>query len=377
MIGVFLARRRGSGGLSHMAIGDIGLSLRCLFVSMLFSGHAQSQSYPIGGGQNTAGSGNAFYVPDRFGHVTGTYVGTRVMTAVPGQAAKGVASKAAPDAIAVSRWSEVDDGFSNAPICAIQHPALLKGYRVRPNWHVAGVDYCVGHATNIVLKGPSTISMPGVSVNTSSKTINVIGNNVTLDGYDFSLNGGWNVKVEAANTRIINSKFLVGANNNVPIDSTATASNLYIGYCIIDGNGKDVGMGGLITDLGTGLTVEYCWIKNSGGDMIQKHGQGGNMVLRYNLLEQGGLQPGAHGDYTQILNGPSTATIVFNTGVQKGGSTQGFMTEYLTSGEIGNNVMIGTASYWTSVDISSIISQVTVHDNYFDSQGFGFVYPNS
>ena len=272
------------------------------------------------------------------------------------------------------------DGSSNAPDCKVQHPDLLQRYKVRPDWRVAGVDYCVGYSTSTVLKNPATISMPGVSVDVGTQTIAVTGNDVTLDGYDFSTDGGWSVFVQAAKTRILNSRFAIGVRNNPPVysnPSKGAPGDLYVGYSIIDGNGKSPGYGGLITMVGSGLTVEYCWLKNAGGDMIQQHHTGGNVLIRHNLIEQGGLDARAHGDYTQFLASPITATIIYNTTVQNGGVTQGFMTEYVTTGEIGHNTMVGSVSYFVSVDISSITTTFTVHDNYFDSRGYGFAYPSA
>jgi hypothetical protein len=289
-------------------------------------------------------------------------------------------AEAEPSAAAGSTNSGAEDGASGAPDCTAQHSDLLKRYKVRPDWRVAGVDYCVGYSTSTILKNPATISMPGVSVDASTQTIAVTGTGVTLDGYDFSTDGGWSVFVQAANTRIVNSRFVIGARNNPPVysnPSKGAPSNLYVGYSIIDGNGKSPGYGGLITMIGSGLTVEYCWLKNAGGDMIQQHHTGGNVVIRYNLIEQGGLAPGAHGDYTQFLGSPITATIIYNTTIQNSGATQGFMTEYVTTGEIGHNTMMGNVSYLVSVDISSITTTFTVHDNYFDSRGYGFAYPSA
>ncbi|WP_425908292.1 hypothetical protein [Nitrobacter sp. TKz-YC02] len=284
-----------------------------------------------------------------------------------------------PLVTAGSASTGVDDGSSSAPDCTVQHPALLKKYKIRPAWHVAGVDYCIGYSASTVLKNPATISMAGVSVNTTTKIITVTGNNVTLDGYDFSLNGGWQVSVQAANTTITNSNFLIGSNNLAPIISTAAASNMTVSYCTIDGAGKDPGWGGLISYRGNGFTVEQSWLKNAGGDMIQQIDGGANstVVIQQNLIENGGLASGAHGDYTQLAGGPFNVAINYNTTMQNGGTTQGLMTEYVAGGEIGHNTMVGSPSYFVSVDNSSIKTSVTVHDNYYDPQGYGFVYPNS
>lgn len=274
----------------------------------------------------------------------------------------------------------VNDGSANASAGSPQYSSLLDSYGAnRPAWEVAGVDYHVGVPAGLALKDPATISMAGVSVNTATKIVTVTGNNVTLNGYDFSLSGGWQVSVQAANTTITNSNFLIGSNNLAPIVSTASASNMTVSYCTIDGAGKDPGWGGLISYRGNGFTVEQSWLKNAGGDMIQQIDGGANstVVIQHNLIENGGLASGAHGDYTQLAGGPFNVEINYNTTIQNGGTTQGLMTEYVASGEIGNNTMVGNPSYFVSVDNSSIKTTVTVHDNYYDAKGYGFVYPNS
>ena len=135
-------------------------------------------------------------------------------------------SDPAGNVIKVDPTATLGDGSANAPAGTPQMPDLLNGNAVRPPWEVAGVDYAVGIPSGTTLKDPSTISMAGVSVNTSSHVVTVTGNNVTLHGYDFSLNGGWEVYVSgASNTVIENSKLLVGSNNLVPIQSNSAASN--------------------------------------------------------------------------------------------------------------------------------------------------------
>ncbi|MBW5438023.1 hypothetical protein FXB41_25675 [Bradyrhizobium canariense] len=261
--------------------------------------------------------------------------------------------------------------------CITQHPHLLKAYRRRPPWRVAGVDYCVGHDTNAILKDPATISMEGTAVDATKQLVTVTGNNIALDSYDFSLNGGWQVRALAANAKIVNSNFVVDSNDLLPIVGTAEASNLRISHCTIDGRGHDPGpWGTLVAYSGSGLTVEYSWLKNSGGDMIQQIGGTGLIVIEHNLIENGGLSPGSHGDYTQLEGGPFTVAINYNTTVQNRGSTQGLMTEYVAEGEIGHNTMMGTVSYFLSVDLSSIETTFAVHDNYFDPRGYGFAYPS-
>jgi len=270
---------------------------------------------------------------------------------------------------------KVGDGRDSP--CTAQHAFLLQKYRKRPPWLVAGVDYCVGHDPNTVLKDPATISDRGVTVNPSNHLVIVTGNDVALDGYDFSLDGGWQVRVKAANARIVHSKFVVGSNDLLPIVGSPEASHLDVSHCTIDGAEHDPPpWGTMVAYSGVGLTIEYSWLKNSGGDMIQHIGGTGSIVIEHNLIENGGLSPGTHGDYTQLEGGPFIVAINYNTTLQSRGTTQGLMTEYVAEGEIGHNTMIGTVSYFVSVDLSSIRTTFTVHDNYFDPRGYGFAYPS-
>lgn len=273
--------------------------------------------------------------------------------------------------------AQKDDHPADPDACAAQHPLLLSRYRKRPDWPVAGVDVCVGYAADTVLKDPATISLDGASVDTNDHIVTLTGSNVTLDGYDFSLDGGWQVRVKASRSRIVNSKFVVGSNDLLPIVGSPEASHLDISHCTIDGAEHDPPpWGTMVAYSGVGLTIEYSWLKNSGGDMIQQIGGTGSIVIEHNLIENGGLSPGTHGDYTQLEGGPFIVAINYNTTLQSRGATQGLMTEYVAEGEIGHNTMIGTVSYFVSVDLSSIRTTFTVHDNYFDPRGYGFAYPS-
>ncbi len=277
------------------------------------------------------------------------------------------------------------DGSANAPNCTIQYPTLLNSYAHTPSWQVAGVHYCVGYPASTTLKDPAGLAIAGVSVNAGNKTVTVTGNNVVLDGYDFSLSGGWGVVVNGANDTIRNSKFVVGANGRAPILAGFSGSNLYVGYSVIDGSGS-AAVGGLIEYRGnSALTVEYCWLKNAGIDVIQLHTNGAAAapVIRYNVVENAGLTPGAHGDYTEFLDGPYSATIVYNTTLQNGGTTQGFMVEpdigsnagTVVSAEIGHNTFTssGGLSYFTAVTSADVQDTFLVDENYFDARNaFGF-----
>jgi hypothetical protein len=358
---------------------NVGPILGALLIAALIPGRAQGQQGVVGH-RHTEAHVSGLHEIGCLGNVSVTPIRAVEITAGAARETKAIYIATVPIVIAIAAELESNQGLSNAPLCAAQLPSLLNGYNIRPDWRVAGVDYCVGFSTSTVLKDPATISMAGVSVNTSSKIVTITGNNVTLDGYDFSLNGGWEVSVQAANTTIANSNFAIGSNNLAPIISTAAASNMTVTHSTIDGNGQSPGWGGLISYRGNGFTVEYSWLKNAGGDMIQQvdGGAGSTVVVQNNLIQNGGLASGAHGDYTQLAGGPFNVNIAYNTTVQNGGATQGLMTEYTSQGQISHNTMIGSVSYFISVDLRSLTGTFAVQDNYYDlSHAYGFVYPNS
>ncbi|TYO60738.1 hypothetical protein FXV83_42245 [Bradyrhizobium hipponense] len=278
----------------------------------------------------------------------------------------------------------LDDGSPKAPICTVQHPHLLNGYRIRPQWNVAGVDYCVGYPAKTLLKDPATISLAEVSVDVANRSITVTGDDVTLDGYDFS---GWSFVTTAANTSLINSNFN-GTNPGGPqssvISGAPSSSNLYVGYSTIDGLTGGGHAEFLVEMEGPGLTIEYSWLKNSNSDIIGRHGRdGGDITIQYNLLQQAGMGgPKTHGDYLQVYGPTVNATnILYNTAIQQGGITQGFIADNTDSGELAGNILIGTVSYWMSAsgpgtDPANLSGPFNTHDNYFDvTRAFGFNYP--
>lgn len=285
-----------------------------------------------------------------------------------------VSSSPAPAPAPAPAPSPTLDGSANAPNCIVQRPTLLSGYLKRPAWKVAGVDYCVGYPATITLKSPTSISMSGVSVDSNSKVVHVTGNGITLNGYDFS---NWWVYLEGANQSVVNSKFA-----NSGVIGMQSSSNIYVGYSVIDGGAVT---NGLVEMRGGGtVTVEYSWLKNSGGDILQMHcNRSSTLIARYNLIENAGMAPGAHGDYTEFIGNYSTS-LTYNTTYQGGvGTTQGFMVEpdfgssagTIFGGEISNNTMVtkGGLSYFTAMTVPDLTATFKVNDNYFDANaGYGF-----
>lgn len=303
-----------------------------------------------------------------------------------------------PQSLTTPRISVVilGDGLANAPANTPQLPNLLSGYSVRPTWNVAGVDYAVGYASGTVLKAPSTISMAGVSVDSANHIINVSGSNVTLSGYDFSLNGGWQVSVNGGtNVAIENSKFVVGSNGNTPIYVSPNASNVTIQNNLIDGAGTSAQI--LIAADGAGTTtIQYNMIQNAWGqNLVMSSDVGGeNWIVQYNVIKNAGLgyNAGAHGDWIQTYNLPGHNTnsfeVNYNTFVQDtpiaAGRTQGISAFSANSGStaggvqtesFNNNTFIANngsyVNYGIILDTSRLIGTASIQNNYFDTTNIG------
>src|SRR5216684_3513115 len=303
-------------------------------------------------------------------------------------------------AINPSVSSGYNDGAVNAPAGTPQLPSLLSGYAVRPPWKVAGIDYAVGVPSGTALKDPLTLSMSGVSVNTTSHTIFVTGNNVTLNGYDFSLEGGWDVYVEGANDVIENSNFKVGANNLVPIGSSTAASNLTVMYNTIDGGGLGVaGNPGAIYTLisfrgSGGMTAEYNWLKNAPQHIIEF--LNGTLIDRYNLIQNVGYSVGAHVNDVQFNGSVSNGSVIdFNTVFNpqpvngypipgEGIQVEAQLGSTITHTRVENNTIIATGPSLTASYLivirqdagTNVIDGVDIHGNYLDTTGaYGPFYP--
>ncbi|WP_247476081.1 Ig-like domain-containing protein [Bradyrhizobium sp. 169] len=274
---------------------------------------------------------------------------------------------------------------------AAQHPNLLDGYAVRPSWQVAGVDYAVG-VSSTALKDPATISMAGVSVDNSSRTISITGDNVTLDGYDFALHGGYQLATSAANTTISNSNFSVGMNQGAYLIYGGTsASNLTVIHNTFDGSSIGNNLS-YIRYSGSGdVSLEYNWFKNFPGHIVEFTQANGSpsfsVDYKYNLIEQGSLHDGYHLNFLQFGGGTaSSVDVEFNTtyqtpqvsggeGFQFYSNTQGgviqdavmaYNTMIAAGGDTGSamSYMLHANSY---NDNSSALSG-SVHDNFFDLQ---------
>lgn len=283
------------------------------------------------------------------------------------------------------------DGCSTGPKPGVtgQFSTMLNSYSARrPNWNVACVDYAVGITSGTTLKDPATISMPGVSVNTSTAGVAITGQNVTLDGYDFSLNGGYGIFLNAANTggtlTITNSKFIMGAKDNPPVEDGTVNNNggaLKFWNNEVTGSATtSPGSGGILNWHGNGIDARYNLIQTVGADVISQVSFGNNVILKYNCFKDIGLAPLAHADVTQLQGGPFTLDWQFNTFWQTSGDTQGFMTEGVVNATINNNTMTvsgsGSVNFFTSMDGQDFTgsSVVLYQNNYVTGMGIDFSY---
>jgi len=286
----------------------------------------------------------------------------------------------------------VNDGSANAPIGSPQLPHLLDSYLTRPSWEVAGVDYAVGIPSGTVLKNPLSLNVSGVSVDTTNHLIRVTGNNVTLDGYDFT---GWSVYITggARNTTVKNSYFYGGAG----IYADPSTANVSVLYNKFDGGGA-TDFWSFITLSGTGSkTVDYNWMQNSAQHFLELNG-GGALNYSYNLIMNGGTADGAHLNVSQFESGTYNNPVISNnTIVQTPQAAGGELIQVsgwnvgavITNALIANNTMIAvptsagdpSVSYMIDVESGPTLSTATtgtVQNNYVAYAGggaYGFNYP--
>ncbi len=292
----------------------------------------------------------------------------------------------------VRKWL---DGYQTRPAgTAAQYPTFLNGL-CRPPWKVAGVDYGVGFPSAQAFKTPGVTAPPaGVTVDAAGHTFNVTGAGVVVDGWDFSVGGGWNVFVTGSGCTVQNCNFKVGANLLDPIGMHGL--NGLLQYCVIDGNSlltqDPFGPGGpTCVDASLTNTIRHCWIKNGIWDLIDLHGTGTttNYTMRFNLLDNGArsTDPQAHSDWVQTYSqfsgdaGYGTITVEYNTNRQLppvggGGGTQGWTLNMNSNVPVGtgigninfnNNTSVDQSNamnYYMAYDLSGTRGVVSINNNY-------------
>lgn len=320
------------------------------------------------------------------------------------------------------------DGFSGAPVATIQFPTLFSGnaaYTSPPTFCVPGVGYAVGIPSATVLADP----VP--SGNTPAAGLTAVGctypnppNHVlqcstasqTIQGWDFSLHGGWTVLLAATNLTLQNNNFVVGANARPPIflDNSITSGTTTIKNNFIDGAKLSPNpAGGMIQGSGGGtscgnVVIEYNFITNYYDQAIQIGACSSftttNVTINFNVFYRGGYgsPSGAHGDMIQLVSSTVGAPVVtaFDASYNlllfddpaTNWSSQGFSipnsggnTLRVLGETIIGNVFLLPQTYLTTggvcpcrnindavlIDQSWMSGTATVNNNYVDPNGIG------
>ena len=176
-------------------------------------------------------------------------------------------------------------------------PDILRHYKARPPWPVAGVDYATGADPASILRNPADLDSPGITVDPARHVVTIQGSNLLLRDVDFTQDGGWGVNVTGRGLTIMDSRFRVGGRNIVPIAGDSTAKDLRIVRCTIDGGGQGVAgdpaqIWSLIAYNGTNLTIAWSRLLNAPQHYVEF--RFGRLVVYGNLFERAGFYAGAH-----------------------------------------------------------------------------------
>ncbi len=308
-----------------------------------------------------------------------------------------------------------NDGSAGAPSGSPQQPNLLNGYTTTIRslgCQVAGVDYAVGYGSTS-LTDWRTLSGTGITVNTTTGQVSYASNSsCSVNGVDFSLDGGASVNLTCANPTVTNSKFLCGsrciASESIGMINmlTGCSGNITITNNDLNGGSQDSANQATVVSAGCSgagtFNLKYNWIHNFSQQVLELN-TSATLNYLYNLIQNGGFATGAHPNYMQLAgNGTITPTVQFNTTSQApqvaGG--EGFQLYDGVSGKITlnnaavqYNTIIATGSNsmsyqihgicHSSADCATTQSNLTgtgpvINNNYFDITGaFGAFYPTS
>ena len=306
-------------------------------------------------------------------------------------------------AIISGAWSAID-GSLGAVVGTPQYPTDLQTYAAPPPFKVPGVHYRIAEHSAPALDPASAPA--GTSYNAGTHMLTITANNVTLDGYDFSLHGGIGLFCSSSFGNLIIRNCKWGGVNLPNISAVAIIDfrghDLTFEYNTVDGGAAggsptcgallSVGFGGTI-----GVnTIRYNWFKNSTSDCIDAAGDG-SLIVKYNLIDDNpSMETSAHMDYVQLSSGVLTLDIEFNYTRQVSTPTaagEGFQAYFNGTGTLVNpkikyNTMVargGTPVRMSHMNHGSDTSGTTtisgiaeVSYNYIDAtNAFAGFYPNS
>jgi len=278
-------------------------------------------------------------------------------------------------------------GSANVPTGVAQFSSLLSGYRTRPEWKVAGVDYYVGTPSGAALKDPTTISIAGVSVDSSAHVITVKVSNVTLSGYNFGLNGGWQVNVvnNASDVTIRDSYFRVGKNNLMPIQAYYGGTVNVLNNTFDGGASLGSSVNAMVFTGSGGATIEYNRFTNFPDDGIDVT-RDGDFVIRNNMFDTMGAGD-FHTDAIQTyFSALSSLSIEFNTMYQPPGELKNSINAFVRIGDQKGNVVHNALAAYNTIIMASTTAQTAnvfqwdvdgratlvnpqIHDNFIDPTG--------
>lgn len=272
------------------------------------------------------------------------------------------------------------------PSQAAFNPSTGKYYQ--PQFHVPGVDYAVGPRPGTVFKDPSAISIPGVTVSASGHKVTVGAAGAVISGIDFSLDGGWQCIISAANVTITDCNFMSGSNISGMLSmlngDNNSNTNLTVQYTVL--NGADVtGSQSSVVGNIRGAKFRYCLIENSNQDLLDFGGSGSTAVpidVQYCVFHNDG-KAGGHADWIQVGGAAYTITLKFNLAYSVGGSgsgSQGWMVDTVNGGTVvgANEMAYNTIVLGAGANVNFCFSLTTssgsgntgsIHDNYADLTG--------
>jgi hypothetical protein len=212
-----------------------------------------------------------------------------------------------------------NDGSGGAATATIQYPSLLGTYSYsveQIGCKVAGVDYGTGITTGTTLTDWQN-GCSGCTVNTGQLRID--GNNVTLNGIDFSLHGGAAIYCPdcTGTLTVTNSNFACStATYSYAIGATAPTLNLVVKNNNFAGDNCS-GQSAFIDYSSTGtLTMQYNFFKHGWQHVIETGGANQTADYRFNWIEDMTIGAGQHMNFLQFGWGPETATVEHNTSYQ-------------------------------------------------------------
>jgi hypothetical protein len=192
------------------------------------------------------------------------------------------------------------DGGDDAPIATPPYAGFLSRYHgpYRAPWRVAGIDYGVGPNDSYgksnpwkipgqdplpdgVEFGPYNEDTGGGLGDINSNELYIVGDGVLLQGWDFTVNGGWLVAVTMGNDPVIrHCKFSVDYNLKGMLELRGPTFDVRFGQggtvqaCYFDGNRlwpSDNGGGCLTLRQGL-ILVSYNWFRHAPRAAIQLYG---------------------------------------------------------------------------------------------------------